>query len=167
MRGARLGKQILFCMVENAVVGMSVSMAEETAVKDPEDDEAFRADDLRARERKRRGLVLSRKLKPRLWQTKDVNRACCQYFFSARAEHASARMVHIGVDAAVVGGPHRMLGVLLLFHLGLVAGQTRRTSVAPFVSHVNFPIGVTAYEKLIHMLSFRQPVFPLFQAHKL
>ena len=117
-----LWKQILFwltCKVENAVVGMSVSLAEETAVKDPEDDEAFRADDvqmvaerldgLRARQRKRRGLVLSRKLKPRLWQTTDVNRACCQYFFSARAELAGARMVHIGVDAAVVGGLTRML----------------------------------------------------------
>ena len=33
-------------MVENAVVGMSVSLAEETAVKDPDDDEAFRADDV-------------------------------------------------------------------------------------------------------------------------
>ena len=32
-------------MVENAVVGMSATLAEETAVKDPEDDEAFRAKD--------------------------------------------------------------------------------------------------------------------------
>ena len=47
-RGAWLWKQILFwlaCMVENAVVGMSATLAEETAVKDPEDDEAFRAKD--------------------------------------------------------------------------------------------------------------------------
>ena len=71
-RGAWLWKQIFFwltCMVENAVVGMSVSLAEETAVKDPEDDEAFRADDVQmgaewldglgTRQRKRRGLVLS------------------------------------------------------------------------------------------------------------
>ena len=69
------------CKVENAVVGMSATLAEETAVKDPEDDEAFRAKDkqmgvewfdgLRTRQRKRRGLVLSRKLKPRLWQTTE------------------------------------------------------------------------------------------------
>ena len=137
-RGAWLWKQILFwltSMVENAVVGMSVSLAEETAVKDPADDEAFRAKDqqmgvewfdgLRTRQRKRRGLVLSRKLKPRLWQTTDVNRACCQYFFSARAEFASARMVHIGVDAALVGGLHRMLGYFTLpFGSGCWAAPT-------------------------------------------
>ena len=37
-RGAWLWKQTLFwltCMVESAFVGMSVSLAEETAVKDP------------------------------------------------------------------------------------------------------------------------------------
>ena len=70
-RGAWLWNQILFwltCMVENAVVGMSATLAEETAVKDPEDDEAFRAKDkqmgvewfdgLRTRQRKRRGFGL-------------------------------------------------------------------------------------------------------------
>ena len=82
-----------------------MSLAEEAAVKDPEDDEAFRANDvqmgaewldgLRTRHWKRRGFVLSLKLKPRLWQTTDVNRACCQYFFSARAELAGARMVQL------------------------------------------------------------------------
>ena len=73
----------------------------------------------------RRGLVLSRKLKPRLWQTTDVNRACCQYFFSARAEFAGARMVHIGVDAAFVGGLHRMLGYFTLpFGSGCRAAPT-------------------------------------------
>ena len=137
-RGAWLWNQILFwltCMVENAVVGMSSTLAEETAVKDPEDDEAFRATDkqmgvewfdgLRTRQRKRRGLVLSRKLKLRLWQTTDVNRACCQYFFSARAEFAGARMVHIGVDAAFVGGLHRMLGYFTLpFGSGCWAAPT-------------------------------------------
>ena len=51
-RGAWLWNQILFwltCMVENAVVGMSATLAEETAVKDPEDDEAFRAKDKQMR----------------------------------------------------------------------------------------------------------------------
>ena len=137
-RGAWLWNQILFwltCMVENAVVGMSATLAEETAVQDPEDDEAFRAKDkqmgvewfdgLRTRQRRRRGLVLSRKLKLRLWQKTDVNRACCQYFFSARAEFAGARMVHIGVDAAFVGGLHRMLGYFTLpFGSGCWAAPT-------------------------------------------
>ena len=71
------------------------------------------------------GFVLSRKLKPRLWQTTDVNRACCQYFFSARAAFAGARMVHIGVDAAFVGGLHRMLGYFTLpFGSGCWAAPT-------------------------------------------
>ena len=80
----------LTCMVEIAVARMSVSLAEETAVKDPQDDGAFRADDvqmgaewldgLRTRQRKRRSLILSRKLKPRLLTTtvtenRGLNRA--------------------------------------------------------------------------------------------
>ena len=37
----------------------------------------------------------------RLWQTTDVNRACCQHSFSARDELDGARMVHIGVGGLV------------------------------------------------------------------
>ena len=102
-RGAWLWKQILFwltCIMKNAVVGMSATLAEETAVKDPEDDEAFRTDDVQVGAEWLDGLRR---------QTTDVNRACCQCFFSARAELAGARVVHIGVDAAVVGGLDKML----------------------------------------------------------
>ena len=70
-RGAWLRKQIVFwltCMVENAVVGMSVSLLEETAVKDPEGDEAFRADDVQmgAEWLDGLGFGLVAELKPRL-----------------------------------------------------------------------------------------------------
>ena len=103
-----------------------------SAAKDPEDDEAFRADNAQMGAEGLIGLR-TRQWKRRLRQTTDVNRACCRYFCSARAGLAGACMVHFGVDAAVVGG---LTGCwcTLLFHLDLVAGQPRRTSLAPFVS---------------------------------
>ena len=53
----------------------------------------------------------------------------------------------------------------LLFHLDLVAGQPRRTSLAPFVcrQHKNFHVGLTAYEKFIHMLFFANWCFLSFR----
>ena len=165
-------------MVENAVVGMSATLAEETAVKDPEDDEAFSAKDkqmgvewfdgLRTRQRKRRGLVLSRKLKPRLWQTTDVNRACCQYFFSARAEFAGARMVHIGVDAAFVGGLHRMLGYFTLpFGSGCWAAPTDQFGSIAVSSAHKLLCRSDRITKVYVDAFFRQPLFTVFEAHKL
>ena len=65
----------------------------------------------------------------------DVKRACCQYFFSARAEFAGARMVHIGVDAAFVGGLHRMLGYFTLpFGSGCWAAPTDQFGSIPVSS---------------------------------
>ena len=178
-QGNRTRRVVLFwptCMVENAVVGMSVSLAEETAVKDPEDDEAVRADDvqmeaewfdgIRNRQRKRRVLVLSWKLKPRLWQTTAVNRPCCQYF-SARAKVAGAHMVLIDVDAAVVGGLHRMLEFLTVpVGSGCLVAQTDTFGSKCVASTRNFHERVTANEKFMDKLFFFfANLCFLFQAH--
>ena len=166
-------------MVENAVVGMSATLAEETAVKDPEDDEAFRAKDkqmgvewfdgLRTRQRKRRGLVLSRKLKPRLWQTTDVNRACYTSTSSQREPSSPVLAWYILVWTQPSSVAFTECWDTLLFHLDLVAGQPRRTSLAPLLCprHINFYVGVTASQKFMWMLFFRQPLFTVFEAHKL
>ena len=153
-RGAWLWKQILFwptSMVENTVVGMSVSLAEETAVKDPEDDEAFRAKD------KQMGVE---------WV--DGLRACCQYFFSARAEFAGARMVHIGVDAAFVGGLHRMFGYFTLpFGSGCWAAPTDQFGSIAVSSAPKLLCRSDRFTKVYVDAFFRQPLFTVFEAHKL
>ena len=150
---------------------MSVSLPEETAVKHPEDDEAFRADDvqmeaewldgLRTRHRKRRGFVLSRilflgfalhgrqqSLLPVLLLSESRARWC---------SHGP-----IGVDAAVVGGLNRILVVLCCS----IAPTDQFGSICVSPAH-KLSCRSDRSRKVYTRVFFRQPVFPLFQAHKL
>ena len=115
-RGAWLRKQILFwltCTVEHAVVGMSVSLPEETAVKDPEDDEAFRADDVQMGAAWLDGLGFG--LVAEIETSALTKHGRQQSLVPVLLSESRARRCSHGpycVDAAVVGGLNRMLGVL-------------------------------------------------------
>ena len=60
---------------------------------------------------------------------------------------------YIGVDAALVGGLDRMLQYFTVpFGSGCWAAPTEQFGSIVCRQHINFHVGVTAYEKFIHML---------------
>jgi hypothetical protein len=123
-RGSWLWKQILFwmaCLIE----GQLLSATDEEPQRIPEagsgaeEEEKDKKDDIfleedRARQKKKRKMKGVYLLRPQAWQICDEKRATCQYFFAAREAFKDCLMLHIGVDAADVGGVSRMLGYLTL-----------------------------------------------------